>query len=56
MTAISFHNMLTLIFFVAFVVMVVWVYLPARKGHYDNAANLPFEGDAQSKGEAKHHE
>ena len=56
MSAISFHSLLTLIFFVAFVVMVIWVYLPARKHRYDNAAQLPFEHERQSQREAKDHE
>ena len=56
MNVINFHSVLTLIFFIAFVVMVIWVYLPARKRHYEDAAQLPFEDDRQSDREAKRHE
>ena len=49
MNVINFHSVLTLVFFIAFVAMVIWVYLPARKGTYDNAAQLPFDGDSHSK-------
>lgn len=45
MNVINFHSLLTLIFFVTFIGMVIWVYLPARKGSYEKAAELPFAGD-----------
>lgn len=42
MNAIDFHTLLTVLFFVVFIGMVVWVYWPGRKGTYDRAAQLPF--------------
>ena len=60
MNAISFHSLLTLVFFVTFIGMVFWVYWPARKGTYDNAAQLPFAADNKDRikedGEDNRHE
>jgi cbb3-type cytochrome oxidase subunit 3 len=40
----TLHGIWTLLFMTVFIVMVVWVYLPRRRKHYDDAAALPFEG------------
>jgi len=45
MDVISFQTGFTLLFFIAFMVMVVWVFWPGRKSRYDDAANLPFKAD-----------
>lgn len=42
----GFHTVLTVLFFIAFIVMVVWVWLPRRKKHYDDAARMPLDDDA----------
>ena len=42
MNVISFHSVLTVLFFVLFIGMVIWVYLPGRKNRYTEASELPF--------------
>lgn len=34
-----------LVFFTIFIVILCWVFSPARKGSYDKAASLPLNGD-----------
>lgn len=55
MTLIDFHSVLTLLFFVVFIGMVIWVFLPSRKKVYDNAAQLPFDGEPAQQ-EKRYHE
>lgn len=45
MNAVDFHTVLTVLFVIAFVCMVVWVYLPSRKSVYQKAAQLPFDNE-----------
>lgn len=56
MDVIDFHSVLTLVFFVTFIAMVVWVYLPGRKHRYDSAAQLPLDGQREFNQEAGRHE
>ena len=51
MTEIDFHNVLTVLFFVFFIVMTIWVYLPGRKKRYEAAAQLPFDSATESRGD-----
>lgn len=43
MNAVNFHTVLTVLFFVVFIGMVIWVYLPGRQSVYRDAAELPFD-------------
>jgi cbb3-type cytochrome oxidase subunit 3 len=45
MDVISFQTGFTLMFFIAVMVMVIWVFWPGRKSRYEDAANLPFKAD-----------
>ena len=36
---------LTVVFFVAFIVMVIWVYRPSRKDDYEKHGNMAVETD-----------
>lgn len=45
MSLINYHVVVTVIFVIAFVAMVIWVYLPRRKTTYDDIANQPLEDD-----------
>jgi cytochrome c oxidase cbb3-type subunit IV len=56
MDVINFNILFTVAFFTAFIVMVVWVFLPRRKARYDDAAQLPFTDDKHEFGESKRHE
>jgi cbb3-type cytochrome oxidase subunit 3 len=57
MDVISFNIIFTVAFFTAFMVMVIWVFLPRRKSRYDDAAQLPFVTDQQeSAREPQRHE
>ena len=56
MSAVDFHTVLTVLFFVVFIGMVIWVYLPGRKGVYQQAAQLPLEGESKQSGESARHE
>ncbi len=48
------RGLATLILFIAFIGMCIWVYSSKRKKGYDEAANLPFAEDDQPRG--SHHE
>ena len=37
--------------FVLFVALVAWVWWPGRRGVFDKAAQLPFDGEAESRDE-----
>lgn len=53
--AAGFHTVLTVIFFAAFIVMVIWVWLPRRKKKYDEAARLPLD-DKPSRNDTREHD
>lgn len=53
----DFHSVLTVVFFIAFIVLVVWVYLPGRKAKHERDARLPFaDEEASGRKENKDHE
>lgn len=54
MNLIDFHSFLTVLFFVVFIGMVVWVYLPRRKNVYEKAAQLPFDGELAQQEKRSH--
>lgn len=57
MDAITFQTVFTLVFFLAFMAMVVWVFWPGRKSRYKDAADLPFVADKKEFGqEPQRHE
>jgi cbb3-type cytochrome oxidase subunit 3 len=57
MGVINFQIGFTLVFFLAFMTMVIWVFWPTRKSRYDAAADLPFVADHNEFGrEAQRHE
>ncbi|MFZ5722922.1 MAG: cbb3-type cytochrome oxidase subunit 3 [Pseudomonadota bacterium] len=41
----TIHGIYTLIFMLAFIGLAVFVFLPRRKKHYDDAASLPFNSE-----------
>ncbi|MCB5226893.1 cbb3-type cytochrome c oxidase subunit 3 [Alishewanella sp. 16-MA] len=43
------HSILTVILFVAFVAFVIWAYSKKRKSDFDEAANLVFDDEPESK-------
>ncbi|MCC1497760.1 cbb3-type cytochrome c oxidase subunit 3 [Alcanivorax sp. 1008] len=57
MDVITFQTGFTLIFFLAFMTMVIWVFWPGRKSRYDAAADLPFVADKNEFGrESQRHD
>ncbi len=54
MNAIDFHTVLTVLFFIVFIGMVIWVYLPGRKRVYQDAAQLPFAAESKQQKESRH--
>ncbi|KAF0805520.1 cbb3-type cytochrome c oxidase subunit CcoQ [Alcanivorax sp. S71-1-4] len=42
----SYHAVLTLVFFGAFLIMACWVYRPGRKQHYQSLAQQAVDDDA----------
>ena len=42
----SYHAVLTIVFFGTFLAMAGWVYRPGRKQHYQSLAEMPVEDDA----------
>jgi cytochrome c oxidase cbb3-type subunit 4 len=57
MDSVDFHSVLTVVFFIAFIALVVWVYLPGRKAKHERDAQLPFVGeDAPGRKERKDNE
>lgn len=57
MDAIEFHSVLTVVFFIAFIALVVWVYLPGRKDKHERHAQIPFvHEDAAARKEKNDHE
>ena len=56
MNAVDFHLVLTVLFFIVFIGMVIWVYLPSRKGIYQQVAQQPFDGELKQSGESARHE
>lgn len=45
----TLHSILTLILFVSFVAFVLWAYSKKRKSDFDEAANLVFDDEPESK-------
>jgi cytochrome c oxidase cbb3-type subunit 4 len=43
------HSVLTVILFVGFVAFVIWAYSKKRKTDFDEAANLVFDDEPESK-------
>ncbi|WP_445426732.1 cbb3-type cytochrome oxidase subunit 3 [Alishewanella sp. HL-SH06] len=43
------HSILTVILFVGFVAFVIWAYSKKRKSDFDEAANLVFDDESESK-------
>lgn len=57
MDATEFHTILTVVFFVAFIALVIWVYLPGRKARQERHGELPFvDEDATARKEKNDHE
>lgn len=40
--ATVFHIVLTIVFFAAFIALVIWVFRPGRKDEHERHAELPF--------------
>ncbi|MCG8392739.1 MAG: cbb3-type cytochrome c oxidase subunit 3 [Pseudomonadales bacterium] len=47
----SYHALFTLVFFVAFVAMAVWVYRPSRKQDYEKLGHLALEAERRKEGD-----
>lgn len=47
------HSILTVILFVGFVGLIIWAYGKGRKKDFDEAANLVFDDEPESKSEQK---
>lgn len=57
MSASEFHTVLTVVFFLAFIALVIWVYLPGRKAKHERHAEIPFvHEDAAVRKEKNDHE
>ena len=56
MNIVDYHVALTLLFFVAFAVMVIWVFLPSRRKKYQDIARQPVEDDRPAKPSEKEHQ
>ncbi|MFP1684395.1 cbb3-type cytochrome oxidase subunit 3 [Alloalcanivorax sp. C16-1] len=41
----NYHALLTVIFFIAFLALVGWVYRPSRKGDYQRLGEIPLNTD-----------
>ena len=41
----NFQALITLIFFIAFIVMVIWVYRPSRKKDYEKLGHMALEAE-----------
>ncbi len=46
----SYHAGVTLVFFVAFIAMTLWVYRPSRKRDYEKLGEIALEADRKSEG------
>ena len=46
----SYHAVLTLIFFLAFIAMAAWVYRPSRKQQYEKLGEIALEADRDRQG------
>ncbi|HLR17509.1 MAG TPA: cbb3-type cytochrome c oxidase subunit 3 [Alcanivoracaceae bacterium] len=44
----SFHAYLTLAFFLAFVVLILWVFRPGRKEQYQKLGDIPLDSDKET--------
>lgn len=45
----SYHAALTLIYFIAFMAMVFWVYRPSRKKDYDKLGHMALDAENPNK-------
>ncbi|KAF0806308.1 cbb3-type cytochrome c oxidase subunit CcoQ [Alcanivorax xiamenensis] len=45
----TYHSVLTVLFFLAFLALVAWVYRPGRKQQYQELAQLPVRDDQQAR-------
>lgn len=52
--ATVFHIILTVVFFIAFIALVVWVYRPGRKAEHERHAELPFAEEPPRKEKDRH--
>lgn len=52
--ATGFHIVLTIVFFVAFIALVIWVFRPGRKAEHQRHAELPFAEEPARKEEDRH--
>ena len=41
----NFQALITLVFFIAFITLVVWVYRPSRKKDYEKLSHMALEAD-----------
>ena len=46
----SYHALLTLVFFLAFIAMTAWVYRPGRKKDYEKLGEIALESDRNRQG------
>ena len=44
----SYQALFTLVFFVAFIAMTLWVYRPSRKKDYEKLAHMALEADRRT--------
>ena len=56
MNTIDFHVALTVLFVIAFAVMVVWVFLPSRRKQYQDIARDVVDDDRQATPSKKEHQ
>jgi cytochrome c oxidase cbb3-type subunit 4 len=52
--ATVYHIVLTLVFFAAFIALVVWVFRPGRKAEFERHAELPFAEEPARKEKDRH--
>jgi cytochrome c oxidase cbb3-type subunit 4 len=52
--ATVFHIILTIVFFAAFIALVIWVFRPARKAEHERHAELPFAEEPARKENNRH--
>ncbi|MDX1391344.1 MAG: cbb3-type cytochrome c oxidase subunit 3 [Rheinheimera sp.] len=49
----TLHSIFTVILFVAFVVLVIWLFAKKRKSDFDKAANIVFEDEQKTQQKTK---
>lgn len=52
--AANYHIVLTVVFFIAFIALVIWVYRPSRKSEHERHAELPFAEEPARKENERH--